>query len=99
MKKSFLVAGSLFLLVACMSNQVTNEQSKTNQLPNNVDTIQTSTKPVWKPLLDDNSLSQWQQLGGSAPYHVEDNIIVGTTIPSNQNSFLATKQIFSDFIF
>ncbi len=99
MKKSLLVAGSLFLLVACMSNQVANEQSKTNQLPNNVDTIQTSTKPVWQPLLDDNSLSQWQQLGGSAPYHVEDNIIVGTTIPSNQNSFLATKQIFSDFIF
>ncbi len=50
------------------------------------------------PLFDGKTLNGWVQHGGKAKYTVEDGCIVGTAVPNTPNSFLCTKQVFSDFI-
>lgn len=52
----------------------------------------------WTPLFDGKTLNNWEQRGGSAEYKVEDGVIVGTTKLNTGNSFLCTKQFYSDFI-
>ena len=52
----------------------------------------------WKDLFDGTSLNGWHQLNGNAKYHVEDGMIVGTSTPNTPNSFLATDQVYGDFI-
>lgn len=94
-QKPSLFFGSVFLLAACISNQVADKPANINQ----EDAAKVVTAAPWRSLLNDKNLSQWQQLGGTAPYHVEGNVIIGTSIPTNQNSFLTTKELFSDFIF
>jgi hypothetical protein len=43
-------------------------------------------------------LSNWEQLNGTAPFIIEDNTIVGTTVLNSPNSFLCSKEKYSDFI-
>ncbi len=52
----------------------------------------------WVELFDGKTLSGWHQLGGKAKYSVEDGQIVGETVLNTSNSFLCTKQNYSDFI-
>jgi hypothetical protein len=52
----------------------------------------------WVDLFNGNDLTGWKQLNGEAKYHVEDGMIVGTTVANTPNSFLATEKTFSDFI-
>lgn len=52
----------------------------------------------WVDLFDGQTLAGWQQLGGKASYTVEDGQIVGATVANTGNSFLCTKQFYSDFI-
>jgi len=52
----------------------------------------------WQSLFDGNGLSGWVQRGGEAKYHVEDGVIVGTTVPKTRNSFLCTKKNYGNFI-
>lgn len=85
------------LLAGCNANDSTQQPSSSTSSSSQMESENNS--PQWRSLLKDKSLSQWQQVGGEAPYHVEDNIIIGTTIPSKHNSFLTTKDVFSDFIF
>lgn len=54
--------------------------------------------PSWEKLFDGKTLDGWKQLAGSARYHVQDGMIVGTTAIGSPNSFLCTKRDFSDFI-
>ena len=49
-------------------------------------------------LFDGKTLSGWEQKGGKADYVVKDGAIVGTSVPNTPNSFLCTKQTYSDFI-
>lgn len=51
-----------------------------------------------KPLFDGKTLEGWEQHGGKAEYAVEDGMIVGTAVPGTPNSFLCTKESFSDFV-
>ncbi len=51
----------------------------------------------WIDLFDGKSLDGWTQKGGEAKYSVEDNCIVGTTVPRTPNSFLCTDQEFRNF--
>ena len=53
---------------------------------------------VWQKLFDGKTLDGWIQRGGEAKYHVEDGIIVGTTVAGTSNSFLCTAKIYGDFI-
>ncbi|MDP3001459.1 MAG: DUF1080 domain-containing protein [Bryobacterales bacterium] len=50
------------------------------------------------PLFDGRTLDGWKQLNGTAPYAVEDRMIVGTTAKGSPNSFLCTTREYGDFI-
>ncbi len=52
----------------------------------------------WVSLFDGETLKGWEQKGGKAVYTVEDGQIVGATVLNTSNSFLCTKQFYSDFI-
>jgi hypothetical protein len=52
----------------------------------------------WKDLFDGKTLDGWVQKGGQAQYAVRDGVIVGTTVLNTPNSFLCTKQFYSNFI-
>ena len=38
----------------------------------------------WTPLFDGKSLDGWQQKGGAAKYRIEDDEIVGTSVPNTE---------------
>lgn len=62
-------------------------------------TVEAQEKNEWTNLIKGTDLSEtWVQRGGNAKYHVEDGMIVGTTVPDTPNSFLCTKMGYSDFI-
>ncbi len=52
----------------------------------------------WKNLFDGKTLKGWHQLNGKAKYEIKDGSIVGTTVPKEPNSFLATDETYGDFI-
>ncbi|KAF0140687.1 MAG: hypothetical protein FD122_2264 [Stygiobacter sp.] len=52
----------------------------------------------WKKLFNGKDLSNWEQLNGQAKYSVQDGIIVGETVLNTPNSFIVTKEKYSDFI-
>ncbi|MCH8822733.1 MAG: DUF1080 domain-containing protein [Planctomycetes bacterium] len=52
----------------------------------------------FKPLFDGETLDGWRRIGGKAEYFVQDNMIVGETRPNQPNTFLCTKQQYSDYI-
>lgn len=53
----------------------------------------------WIPLFDGKTLDNFVQRGGKANYKIEGNQIVGSSVPNTPNSFLCTKQEYSDFVF
>jgi len=57
-----------------------------------------SSEAPWIKLFDGKSLNGWEQKGGIAKYYIEDGAIVGQTVSGTPNSFLCTKNDFSDFI-
>lgn len=50
----------------------------------------------WVMLFDGKSLDGWVVRGGKAKYHVEDGMIVGTTVEGSPNTFLC-KGPYADF--
>lgn len=52
----------------------------------------------WVNLFNGKDLTGWKLVNGSAPYEVINGVIVGTTVKSSPNSFLATEKTYSDFI-
>ncbi|HEX2852829.1 MAG TPA: DUF1080 domain-containing protein [Opitutaceae bacterium] len=52
----------------------------------------------WQPLFNGKDLTGWRVINGTAPYTVEDGMIVGTTKVGSPNSFLGTEQVFGNFI-
>lgn len=50
------------------------------------------------PLFDGTTLEGWVQRGGKAKYFVEDDAIVGQSVPLTGNSFLCTEKEYGDFI-
>jgi len=58
----------------------------------------TSCQSTFVPLMDGETLSGWEQKGGTAAYAVEDGAIVGRSVPNSPNSFLCTKKRYGDFI-
>ena len=57
-----------------------------------------SAEAPWKMLFNGKDLTGWEQKNGQALYTVEDGQIVGRTVVNTPNSFLCTKQFYSDFI-
>ncbi|MES2695762.1 MAG: DUF1080 domain-containing protein [Verrucomicrobiota bacterium] len=59
-----------------------------------------AAEPKWTPLFDGKSLQGWKQLQGEAKYVVRDGALVGIiTEGVGVNSFMATEELFGDFIF
>ncbi|TRX53060.1 DUF1080 domain-containing protein [Fulvivirga sp. M361] len=52
----------------------------------------------WEMLFNGKNLDGWERLNGKAPYTIEGDIVVGTTVKNTPNTFLATKKTYSDFI-
>jgi hypothetical protein len=52
----------------------------------------------WKPLFDGKSLEGWKQHGGKAKYRVEEEQIIGSSVPNTPNSFLCTEKEYGDFV-
>lgn len=52
----------------------------------------------WKALFDGKTLNGWEVKSGFAKYHVEDGVIVGTTVEGSPNTFLCTRRQYGDFI-
>ncbi len=52
----------------------------------------------WEPLFTGTDFSEFEQLGGEAGYRAEDGVIIGTSVANTEDSFMATKKIYSDFI-
>lgn len=50
------------------------------------------------PLFDGKTLNGWKKVAGTAPYVVENNMIVGTMVKGSPNSFLITEKEYGDFI-
>jgi len=52
----------------------------------------------WINLFDGKTLNGWKKLAGNAKYSVEKRMIVGTTVLSSGNTFLATEKEYGNFI-
>lgn len=52
----------------------------------------------WNNLFDGKTLDGWVQRGGKATYSIKDGQIIGKTVLNTPNSFLCTKQFYTDFI-
>jgi hypothetical protein len=50
------------------------------------------------PLFNGENLEGWEIKNGTAPFTVEDGVIIGTYTSGTPNTFLSTKQSYSDFI-
>ncbi len=60
--------------------------------------IAQSNKDGWRSLFNGENLKGWKQLNGKAEYKVENGEIIGVSKIGTPNSFLSTKDMFSDFI-
>lgn len=52
----------------------------------------------WENLFNGRNLNGWKQLGGEAKFEAVNGEIVGTTVMSTPNSFIATEKEYGDFI-
>ncbi|MGD8782437.1 MAG: DUF1080 domain-containing protein [Ignavibacteria bacterium] len=52
----------------------------------------------WIMLFNGKTLDGWDVLNGTAEYKVEDGVIIGTSKLNTPNTFLATDEIYGDFI-
>ena len=59
--------------------------------------VSTGHAQTWTSLVDGDDLSGWEKLGGEATYVASDGTVTGTTSENTPNTFLATKQSYSDF--
>lgn len=54
--------------------------------------------PQWQDLFNGENLEGWEKLNGTAEYMVEDGAIVGISQLNTPNTFLATEEMYDDFI-
>lgn len=52
----------------------------------------------FRPLFNGKDFSGWTQHGGTAEYSIEDEMIVGTSVPNTPNSFLCTDKLYGNFV-
>ena len=57
-----------------------------------------STPDDWTLLFNENNLDNWETRNGTAEFHIEGNEIIGTSKLNTPNTFLCTKEMYSDFI-
>ncbi|WNC72822.1 DUF1080 domain-containing protein [Thalassotalea psychrophila] len=60
--------------------------------------VESSPEAGWQDIFNGKNLDGWHQIGGKATFQVEDGVIVGTSVLTPKNSFLATHINYGDFI-
>lgn len=60
--------------------------------------VSCSEKSDFVDLFNGKNLDGWEVKNGTAPFTVEDGVIVGTYMSGTPNTFLCTKENYSDFI-
>lgn len=60
--------------------------------------LSAKTDDGWIPLFNGKDLTGWTVINGTAPYTIQGDAIVGTTVAGSPNSFLAHDETFGDFI-
>lgn len=88
MSKNIIQQSVFFLWLCCMLVSCSSDK------PSN----QPSVSAGWRTIFDGSTLEGWYQQGGTAGYHVEKGVIVGTAKTGNSNSFLVSHQQYNDFI-
>ena len=53
---------------------------------------------TWQSLFNGKDLKGWKIVGGQAPFHIEDGVVVGQMVKNSPNTFLITEQEYGDFI-
>jgi Domain of Unknown Function (DUF1080) len=53
---------------------------------------------AWRPLFNGTTLDGWYPCNGSAPFTAENGTITGRSVVNSPNSFLCTRERFSDFV-
>lgn len=82
-----LMAGSVIGLVMSLSACMSSKNENTQTLEN------------WQTLIGQDNLLGWRQVTGEASYELlHGGIIQGAAVTQSPNSFLCTKQLYSDFI-
>jgi hypothetical protein len=59
---------------------------------------QKSTAGDWQPLFNGKDLTGWKMLNAPHRVEVKDGVLVGTTIPGQDNGFLCTTEQYGDFV-
>src|SRR5690606_29344125 len=79
-----------------------NKKSADNSADQSSDGVElTKVKEAdWEILFNGKTLDGWKKLGGDATYHIEGDMIVGTTAPvaDTSNTFLVTNKFYDNFI-
>ena len=52
----------------------------------------------WAELFNGHSLDGWEIINGHAPYQVEDGVISGTSVMGSPNTFLVTREKYTNFV-
>lgn len=52
----------------------------------------------WVDLFNGKNLKGWEKLDGNAAYRVENGEVIGTSKTGTPNTFMATKEVYGDFI-
>lgn len=88
------------LLVMLFSNCGKRESNDINNHPEVELQAEDKLDADWEYLFDSKTLNGWEKLGGEATYHIEGDMIVGTTAPVSDttNTFLVTNRHYKDFI-
>lgn len=60
--------------------------------------ISSFSQEKWQMLFNGKNLNGWERLNGNADYAVKDGVITGTSKQKTPNTFLATKEMYGDFI-
>ena len=61
--------------------------------------LTTANAQEWRSLFNGKDLEGWEAKGGKATFKVVDGAIEGRAVMNSPNTFLCTKEKFSDFIF
>ncbi|MCG2615913.1 DUF1080 domain-containing protein [Terrimonas sp. NA20] len=60
--------------------------------------VSVNAQKGWTNLFDGKSLNGWKKVAGDAEYKIEENAIVGITVPNTPNTFLITDKEYGDFV-
>lgn len=60
--------------------------------------LASAAEDSFTPLFDGKTLAGWEQHSGTAEYRVENETIIGKTVPDTGNSFLCTSKKYGNFI-